>query len=223
MGLWARKRVGHDAAGLTHHSDRGVQYRAIRYTERLDQANAVASVGSRGDSFDNAMAEALNSLFKAECIRTRPCDPTAAGRTSRRWRSPSPSTSTGTTTADSTARSESSHRRSRGPPPGHQQPRPLPQNTRPSRRRIQVTEPPRHPGRFTCRVLSWPIQAVFACEAEWPGKEDRTHQGNGSGLARRRTFAHGETSYPCSLSDSGERSHSGFSLQVLTHACAAWL
>ena len=45
------------------------QYRAIRYTERLAEAAAVASVGSRGDSYDNAMAEALNSLFKAECIR----------------------------------------------------------------------------------------------------------------------------------------------------------
>ncbi len=69
MGLWARRRAGHDVAGLTHHSDRGVQYRAIRYTERLADAVAVASVGSRGDSYDNAMAEALNSLFKAECIR----------------------------------------------------------------------------------------------------------------------------------------------------------
>ena len=49
--------------------DRGVQYRAIRYTERLAEAEAVASVGSRGDSYDNAMAEALNSLFKTECIR----------------------------------------------------------------------------------------------------------------------------------------------------------
>jgi transposase InsO family protein len=45
------------------------QYRAVRYTERLADAEAVASVGSKGDSFDNAMAEALNSLFKAECIR----------------------------------------------------------------------------------------------------------------------------------------------------------
>jgi transposase InsO family protein len=69
MGLWARRRAGHDVAGLTHHSDRGVQYRAIRYTERLAEAEAVASVGSRGDSYDNAMAEAFNSLFKAECIR----------------------------------------------------------------------------------------------------------------------------------------------------------
>jgi putative transposase len=69
MGLWARQRVGQDVTGLVHHSDRGVQYRAIRYTERLAEAEAVASVGSRGDSYDNAMAEALNSLFKAECIR----------------------------------------------------------------------------------------------------------------------------------------------------------
>jgi len=69
MGLWARQRTGQDVTGLVHHSDRGVQYRAIRYTERLAEAEAVASVGSRGDSYDNAMAEALNSLFKAECIR----------------------------------------------------------------------------------------------------------------------------------------------------------
>ena len=69
MGLWTRQRAGQDVTGLIHHSDRGVQYRAIRYTERLAEAEAVASVGSRGDSYDNAMAEALNSLFKAECIR----------------------------------------------------------------------------------------------------------------------------------------------------------
>lgn len=69
MGLWARQRAGQDVSGLKHHSDRGVQYRAIRYTERLAEAAAVASVGSKGDSYDNAMAEAFNSLFKAECIR----------------------------------------------------------------------------------------------------------------------------------------------------------
>jgi len=69
MGMWARQRAGQDVTGLIHHSDRGVQYRAIRYTERLAEAEAVASVGSKGDSYDNAMAEALNSLFKAECIR----------------------------------------------------------------------------------------------------------------------------------------------------------
>ena len=52
MGLWARGRAGHDVTGLIHHSDRGVQYRAIRYTERLAEADAVASVGSKGDSYD---------------------------------------------------------------------------------------------------------------------------------------------------------------------------
>ncbi|MCW2807181.1 MAG: Integrase core domain protein [Marmoricola sp.] len=69
MGLWSRQRAGQDVTGLIHHSDRGVQYRAIRYTERLAEAEVVASVGSKGDSYDNAMAEAFNSLFKAECIR----------------------------------------------------------------------------------------------------------------------------------------------------------
>ena len=48
-----------------------MQYRAIRYTERLDEAAAVASVGSKGDSYDNALAEAFNSLFKAELIRNK--------------------------------------------------------------------------------------------------------------------------------------------------------
>jgi len=69
MGIWRRERAGYDLTGLKHHSDRGVQYRAIRYTERLEECAAVASVGSTGDSYDNAMAEALNSLYKAELIR----------------------------------------------------------------------------------------------------------------------------------------------------------
>lgn len=47
------------------------QYRALRYTERLKEEDLVASVGSRGDSYDNAMAEAFNSLFKAELVRNR--------------------------------------------------------------------------------------------------------------------------------------------------------
>jgi putative transposase len=69
MGLWTRQHDGHDTSALVHHSDRGVQYLAIRYTERLAEAGAVASVGSKGDSYDNAMAEAFNSLFKAELVR----------------------------------------------------------------------------------------------------------------------------------------------------------
>ena len=71
MGIWARTRAGRDLSRLIHHSDRGVQYVAIRYTERLAENGIVASVGSKGDSYDNAMAEAFNSLFKAELVRNR--------------------------------------------------------------------------------------------------------------------------------------------------------
>ena len=71
MGIWTRQHAGHDVTGLTHHSDKGVQYLAVRYTQRLAEAGAVASVGSTGDSYDNALAEAFNSLFKAELIRNK--------------------------------------------------------------------------------------------------------------------------------------------------------
>jgi putative transposase len=54
---------------LVHHSDRGVQYLAIRYTERLAEAGIEASVGSVGDSYDNALAETINGLYKTEVIR----------------------------------------------------------------------------------------------------------------------------------------------------------
>jgi putative transposase len=69
MALWTRRAV--PLAGLIHHSDRGVQYLAIRYTERLAEAGVVPSVGSRGDSYDNALAESFNGLYKAELIRHR--------------------------------------------------------------------------------------------------------------------------------------------------------
>jgi len=71
MGIWVRQRDGADLSELIHHSDRGVQYIAVRYTERLADIDAVASVGSVGDSYDNAMAEAFNSLFKAELVRNK--------------------------------------------------------------------------------------------------------------------------------------------------------
>ena len=54
-----------------HHSDRGSQYISIRYTERLAQAGIEPSVGSRGDSYDNALAESVNGLYKAELIHRR--------------------------------------------------------------------------------------------------------------------------------------------------------
>jgi putative transposase len=71
MAIWRRQAAGADLAGLVHHSDRGVQYRALRYTQRLADTGAVASVGSKGDSYDNAMAEAFNSLYKAELVRNK--------------------------------------------------------------------------------------------------------------------------------------------------------
>ncbi len=69
MAIWARRTD--DLGGLVHHSDRGVQYLAIRYTERLAEAGAVGSVGSKGDSYDNALAETVNGLYKAELIWQR--------------------------------------------------------------------------------------------------------------------------------------------------------
>jgi transposase InsO family protein len=57
--------------GLVHHSDRGGQYLALRYTERLAEAGIEPSVGSVGDSYDNALAETINGLFKAEVIHRR--------------------------------------------------------------------------------------------------------------------------------------------------------
>lgn len=67
MAIWTRQ--SDDLSGLVHHTDRGVQYLSIRYTERLAEVDAVASVGSKGDSYDNALAETVNGLYKAELIR----------------------------------------------------------------------------------------------------------------------------------------------------------
>jgi putative transposase len=68
MAIWRRQA---QLEGLVHHSDRGSQYLAIRYTERLAEAGAVTSVGSRGDSFDNALAETIIGLYKTELVRRR--------------------------------------------------------------------------------------------------------------------------------------------------------
>src|SRR6185436_9400936 len=57
--------------GLVHHSDRGSQYVSIKYTERLAEAGVEPSVGSVGDSYDNALAETINGLYKAEIIHRR--------------------------------------------------------------------------------------------------------------------------------------------------------
>jgi transposase InsO family protein len=57
--VWRRKNQGADVGGLFHHSERGVRYRANRYTQRLAEAGDVASVGSKGDSYDNAMTRGV--------------------------------------------------------------------------------------------------------------------------------------------------------------------
>lgn len=67
QALHARPR----SEGQVHHSDRGVQYLAIHYTERLAEAGIESSVGSVGDSYDNALAESVIGLYKTEVIRAR--------------------------------------------------------------------------------------------------------------------------------------------------------
>ncbi len=67
QALWSRS----DTGGLVHHSDRGVQYLSIRYTERLATAGIEPSVGSVGDSYDNALAESVIGLYKTEVIRQK--------------------------------------------------------------------------------------------------------------------------------------------------------
>jgi putative transposase len=69
MAIWARQ--GQDLEHLVHHSDRGVQYLSIVYTERLEEAGVAPSVGSKGDSYDNALAETVNGLYKTECTIPR--------------------------------------------------------------------------------------------------------------------------------------------------------
>jgi putative transposase len=91
MAIWSRRG---QLEGLVHHSDRGSQYLSIRYTERLAEAGAVTSVGSRGDSYDNALAETIIGLYKTELIRRR-----GPGRVSTRSSTPPWSGSTGSTTA----------------------------------------------------------------------------------------------------------------------------
>lgn len=67
QALYARQPVDSDA--LVHHSDRGSQYVSIRYTERLAEMGIEPSVGSRGDSYDNALAETVNGYYKTELVR----------------------------------------------------------------------------------------------------------------------------------------------------------
>ena len=68
QALYERHPQAHE---LIHHSDRGAQYVSFKYTERLNQAGIQPSVGSKGDSYDNALAETINGLYKTELIHKR--------------------------------------------------------------------------------------------------------------------------------------------------------
>jgi len=69
QALWDRQPDRNES--VIHHSDRGSQYVSIRYSERLAEAGIEPSVGSQGDSYDNALAETINGLYKAEVIHRR--------------------------------------------------------------------------------------------------------------------------------------------------------
>jgi putative transposase len=71
IDVFARRIVGWRVQSLIHHSDRGSQYVSIRYSERLAEAGIEPSVGSKGDSYDNALAQTINGLYKAELIHRR--------------------------------------------------------------------------------------------------------------------------------------------------------
>ena len=71
QAVWTRQRGGRSLDSVVAHTDRGSQYTAIRYTERLAEAGIAASVGSVGSSYDNALAESINGLFKTELIKPR--------------------------------------------------------------------------------------------------------------------------------------------------------
>jgi putative transposase len=107
MAIWHRQA---QLDGLVHHSDRGSQYLSIRYTERLAEASAVTSVGSRGDSYDNALAETIIGLYKTELIRRR-----GPGRASTTSNTPPWSGWTGSTTGGSWSPSATSRRASSKP------------------------------------------------------------------------------------------------------------
>src|SRR6195952_938697 len=71
QAIWTRRRAGCGVGDVLANSDRGSQYTSIKYTERLAEAGIAASVGSVGDSYDNALAETINGLYKTELINPR--------------------------------------------------------------------------------------------------------------------------------------------------------
>lgn len=69
--VWTRQRTGRDLGNLLRHNDAGSQCTSIRHSERLDEAGIAGSVGSVGDSYDNAPTESINGLYKTELIKPR--------------------------------------------------------------------------------------------------------------------------------------------------------
>jgi len=137
MDLWARGRAGQTVDGLVHHSDAGSQYTSIRYPERLLDADALASIGSVGDSYDNALAESTIGLYKTELVRHE--GPGGVLRTSS-W-PPCPGC-TDSTPPDCTP--------ALGPPTADRVRGRLPPSThRPEATAAGRTEPPLNPGRFS--------------------------------------------------------------------------
>jgi len=134
---------------LVHHSDRGVQYLSIRYTERLAQAGIEPSVGSTADSYDNALAETVIGLFKTEEIHRR--GPGKGSRTSRSRRS---SGSRGTTVAACSNRSVTFRRPS-------------------SRRPTMTVRPLQSAWRFSRNELSGKPGAVHSLKQYLLGEESR--------------------------------------------------
>ena len=67
--IWARERYGWDVKNVVHHADRGSQYTSVAFTDRLEQAGIRPSVGAVGSSYDNALAETINGLYKTEVIK----------------------------------------------------------------------------------------------------------------------------------------------------------
>lgn len=68
MARASQHRQGRNTSGLIHHSDAGSQYTSVRYTTRLTEAGLTASIGTIGDSYDNALAETINGLYTTECV-----------------------------------------------------------------------------------------------------------------------------------------------------------
>lgn len=69
QAVWTRHRAGRDLSAVIHHSDRGSQFTSIRFSERLAETGIAGSVGAVGDSYDNALAETINGLYKTELIK----------------------------------------------------------------------------------------------------------------------------------------------------------